>query len=716
MREINILSEKILCYTVDECPNFPDVYFRCKKRGEFVAEKYISYPLALDIETTNYMAGDEHKAFMYHWQIASPTIRIYGRTWDEFLKILRKIKNDLKLDDKKRIVIGVFNLGFEFQFMTNFLKKEFGKPKIFAVSSRKPLKITYDAGFEFRCMWKLTNMSLEMAVLNERGCRYKKMTGDLDYKIFRTPYTEINDVEFRYCMMDVIALCDLMQQRLINERDNLESIPLTSTGYIRRLCRKSTENQNGYRNFFITLNLDEPNYILMKEAARGGDTHANRTIAGKIMEGVDPFDVQSSYPYVLLSKYFPCTKFTTVNREISMEDLEGMCETKCVIMKVIFSGGVTLKKDVPFPYISSDKCRHIENGVFDNGRILRADGFETTITEIDFDIINKQYDYKEFYIIKIVSAERGRIPVSIRDVIIALFCEKSELKWKIEQEKKGEGREEIIADLNYYYSKCKNRINSIFGMMYTDPVRDEVAFLYAQERESNHGKPWKETEGNIAAGLEKYNRSRNSFLYYAWGIYTTAHARAHLQRMVNAALTVDSDMPPIALYCDTDSLYGVNLNISAIAEENKKIQKDLEEEGYFAEIEGQRYYPGVYEYDGYIDRFITLGAKKYAYEKGEKLYVTVSGVSKGDKNKGRPGGAEELGSIENFKPGFVFKEAGGIDLYYDDTEEIFTLNFGDGDFQTSSSVAIVNGEYTLNITSEYSALTGIERFLKEKRR
>lgn len=716
MKTITILSEEIKCYTVDEAPDFPDVYFRCKKRGESVAEKYISYPLAFDIETTNYMEGDEHKAFMYHWQLASPTIRVYGRTWEEFLRLLKKIKIDLGLGEKKRVVIGVHNLGFEYQFMLNFMKKEFGEPSIFAVASRKPLKITYPAGLEFRCSWKLTNMSLEKAIQNEKGCRYSKMTGDLDYRKFRTPFTPLDDIEFKYCMMDVISLCDLLQQRMINERDNLESIPLTSTGYIRRICRKATEKQEGYRNFFKTLNLDEENYLLMKSAARGGNTHANRLLAGKIMEDVEAFDVQSSYPYVLLMKYFPCTKFTNESREITREELDRLCSEKCVIMKVIFSGGVTLKEEVPFPYISSDKCTHIENGAYDNGRILSADGFETTITEIDFDIINKQYNFEELYIIKIVSAERGRIPVSIRKEIINLFREKSELKWKIEQEENGDRREEIISDLKYFYAKCKNRINAVFGMMYTDPVRSIVEFLYGQSRDENGGHPWKETEGNIASSLEKYNRSRNSFLYYAWGIYTTTHARAHLQRMIEAGLTSREDIPPIALYCDTDSLYGVNLNIAAIEEENRKISQEVEMEGYFAEIEGIRYYPGVYEHDQHIDRFITLGAKKYAYEKGGKLYVTVSGVSKGDKSKGRTGGAEELGKLENFKPGFVFREAGGIDLYYDDTEEIFNLNFGDGEFQSSSSVAIVDGEYTLNITSEYSALIGIEKFFKEKRK
>ena len=37
---------------------------------------------------------------------------------------------------------------------------------------------------------------------------------------------------------------------------------------------------------------------------------------------------------------------------------------------------------------------------------------------------------------------------------------------------------------------------------------------------------------------------------------------------------------------------------------------------------------GVFDYEGVYDGFITLGAKKYAYEKGGKCAVTVSGLSK----------------------------------------------------------------------------------------
>lgn len=716
MRIVKLPNEEIKCYTVDEAPIFPDVSFLCKKRGNNVAKRYISYPLAFDIETTTYMEGDKHKAFMYHWQLASPTIRVYGRTWGEFISLMKKLKEDLKLNSEKRIVIAIHNAGFEHQFMINFMRREFGEPTIFAVAPRKPLKVTYDCGFEFRCSWKLTNMSLEKAIENEKGCKYAKMVGDLDYKKFRTPFTPINDTEFRYCIMDVVSLCDLVQQRMINERDNLESIPLTSTGYVRRTCRKATEHQDGYRAFFKTLNLSKEIYDMLKESARGGDTHANRLIAGHIMENVDPFDVQSSYPYVLMMKYFPCTKFTPERSDISKKDLDMLLSKKCVIMTIFLKGDVRVKNNVPFPYISSSKCRFIDKGAYDNGRVLYAEGLEITITELDYEIITRQYTFNELYIVNIYSAERGRIPSSIRKVIIDLFTEKSTLKWQIEREREHKTGAEILEDLIYRYNKCKNRINSVFGMMYTDPVREEINFLYGEEREENGGNPWKEESADITKSLEHYNKSRNSFLYYAWGIYTTAHARSHLQRLVNCATNIEAEIPAIALYCDTDSLYGVNLNLTAIEIENEKIRKEVEKEGYFAEIEGERFYPGVYEHDGHIDRFITLGAKKYAYEKGGKLYVTVSGVSKGDKSKGRPGGADELEKLENFKPGFIFQKAGGIDLYYDDTEEIFTLDFGDGEFESSSSVSIVDGEYTLNITGEYSDLIGMERFLKERKK
>lgn len=45
-------------------------------------------------------------------------------------------------------------------------------------------------------------------------------------------------------------------------------------------------------------------------------------------------------------------------------------------------------------FISYSKCRNIEKGVYDNGRVVSAKSLEITLTDVDFNIILKAYTRK----------------------------------------------------------------------------------------------------------------------------------------------------------------------------------------------------------------------------------------------------------------------------------------------------------------------------------
>lgn len=115
---------------------------------------------------------------------------------------------------------------------------------------------------------------------------------------------------------------------------------------------------------------------------------------------------------------------------------------------------------------------------------------------------------------------------------------------------------------------------------------------------------------------------------------------------------------------------------------------------------------GVFEEDGIYQKFITLGAKKYAYEdlNGE-LHITVAGVikKKGAKELARKGG------IYNFKPDFVFTEAGGLEAVYNDDPEIKTYTIEGHELKITSNVMLRDSTYTLGITNEYEKLLAICR-------
>ena len=97
---------------------------------------------------------------------------------------------------------------------------------------------------------------------------------------------------------------------------------------------------------------------------------------------------------------------------------------------------------------------------------------------------------------------------------------------------------------------------------------------------------------------------------------------------------------------------------------------------------------------------LKLWAKKYVYEDEKGLHVTISGVNK-------KLGAKELKTIDNFVPGFVFKDAGGLTLYYNDAEQgIHQITVNGCTMTTASNIGMIDSTYEIGITGEYAELIG----------
>lgn len=656
-----------------------------------------------DIETTTYLDDNytppRPKGFMYHWQMCIGGICCYGRVWEEWVSFMDMLQH-LCLKHSAILVIYVHNLGFEFQFIRQCLL-QWGTVEVFAPQTRKPLTVRVGDVFEFRCSWKLSNMSLHMFTKNEYGCKYLKADGDLDYNIYRTPNTELTRKEFSYCMGDVLALYSAVKHKMINEGDDITTIPLTSTSYVRRECRNACRADNTYYRQFLKQTMSKNIYILLKEASRGGDTGANRYLAGNIISNVDSYDVCSSYPYQMLTQLYPCSRFYPYGDNFTMDDFNELCKEKAVIFRIAIKG-LRIKKEAIDAYLPYSKALEKPyNAKIANGRLLEAEACIYTFTEIDWLIFKQTYDYKEISISSVYTAKKALLPKPIRDVIIEYFKRKCELDILC-QSYELTGQTQELINAKYLYMRSKNRLNGIFGMCYTDPVRDEILINLDTGE-------WSIQEPDIQKSLEDFYNNRNSFLVYAWGVWTTAYARLHLNNLIN----IIGDK---TIYWDTDSDKGIVDKEAKwkIMLANREIKLKCIQTGAWCKVKGQIYYLGIYEHDGEYQEFITLGAKKYAYtdKKGE-LHVTISGVNK-SKSPIHPDGARELKNINNFKPGFVFKEAGGTTLFYndDDTWGYHTIN--GVKMLTGSNIGVVNSEYTLGITKEYAEIIGYNDYYIDK--
>lgn len=630
-------------------------------RGNKLKRRYLDIVTAFDIETSRLPGTDTSFMYIWQWQF-DERYTVMGRTWSELQEFMTKL---VDIVGDASLVVLVHNLSYEFQFLRTIY--DFQPEEVFALAKRKVAKVTmFDEVLEFRCTYIHSNMSLA-AYCKKMHVQHQKLDGaEFDYKVVRYPWTELTPSQLEYCQNDVLGLVEAYKAEMATDRDTLESMPLTSTGYVRRDVKRAMRICGTKR--VLEAQPDLQVYTLLKEAFRGGDTHANRFYVGKILPQVSSADRSSSYPDVLVNCRFPLTAFKPAEEETNLKQLLRN-KRACLFRVSIYE--LRLKDPYwGFPYLSRSKCRREVGGLHDNGRVLSAEYLETTLTDIDWKIVQQQYTWDSLEVHDLYWARYGRLPDPLILTCIEYYRKKTELK----------GSEPGSYE-DMLYNKSKAKLNSIYGCMAQDQCKEDVIF---------NGLDFELAETPIADLLEK-NAGR-AFLCYAWGVWITAYARLRLQE----GLQLAGDN---GVYCDTDSVkYVGEIDWTAY---NEKRVKDSTRNGAFADdSHGTRHFMGVFEFEGVYDRFVTLGAKKYASEENGELHITISGVNK------KEGGKElaAAGGLEAFREGMVFRSAGGTESVYNDDEVFHVKQIEGHDLEIGPNVCIKDSTYTLGITQEYARL------------
>ena len=628
---------------------------------------------AFDIETTR--IEEIEQSVMYIWQFAfikgDDIYAIYGRTWDEFKQFFSLINEGELIN-----LIFVHNLSYEFQFLRSAIEIK----DVFALKSRSVLKFNSYSS-EFRCSYHQTHKSLDK-FLKDMNVENKKLT--MDYSKKRYPWTPLTQDELDYSLNDVIGLVQAMKARLEMGNDTMYSLPLTSTGYVRRRAREAMKKFD-YRKLHSMM-CDYSLYTLLREEFRGGDTHANRMYAGKILTNAESWDRASSYPDVMVNCKFPMSRFKFAGN-VTVDDLFRWKKfNKCFIARFHF---INLRqKDVYYgcPYLSKDKALTHGKCVWDNGRLLNTLDKEEivySLNDVDFDIVSNEYIWDELRITDSYYAEYGYLPRPLINLVKTLYNDKTSLKGV-------SGRE---AD----YALSKEMINALYGMCAQNPVKLDI--LYSDTED-----PFKLeeiTEEGLHEKLLKYNH--RAFLLYAWACWVTSWARYKLKQIVNI-------VGDLFVYCDTDSCKFIkDETYPIILLKIESLNKSLISDTYADDPSGHRHFIGVFEPDGSYRRFVTLGAKKYAYEDEEgDLHITIAGVNKS-------AGARELaarGGLEALRVGFEFREGGGLESVYNDsaygayTIDNHTLYIG-------KNVVLRPSSYTVGITMEYATVISDPRLIAD---
>ena len=663
-------------YNIRDSPlseiEFQSYYFKKKNRADIVNDDIMCFDIETssgflhkDSDTLEPYLGKSKKyyedckkfAICYVWQLSINGNVFWGRTLEDFKDFLQ----ELEYYEPHKKIIYVHNFSFEFQFLINVLQFDY----VFARQARKPLFAEWGT-YQFRCSYFLTNMSLAVWA-EQRKLKVRKLVGDLDYTILRTPKTVLTDKELAYCFNDVLVMYYGLQQYK-EKYGHIIDIPFTQTGEVRKevIERMNVSSEYKYRKRCLKLIPETiEDYSLLCDCFMGGYTHSNAVHTDIVLDNVCSKDISSSYPTVMCLEKYPMTYF---EETIPCDDYFNNDNYSYIITFDVEH----LRSKRWNTWLSFSKCTKIKGYSLDNGRVLKADFVQLSLTNIDYEMFQLCYDFENLNIID--------FRVSSNDYL------STTLKGIKEQEP--------------LYMKSKQYVNSMYGMMVTKNITDTIEF--EEDR-------WKKELLNensfytkIASEKKKLSKTFGAFQF---GVWVTAYARRNLWQGI---LALDYNV----VYCDTDSIKFIDCDSNFFNEYNKRIEERENERANMLGIPKEKFCPkdrngishrlGIFDDDGQYKKFKTLGAKKYCYvDNDNKLHMTVSGV--------RKNAVSQLHNIEDFKDGTVFdvEHAQKLLMTYIDDMTPIVWNKGQYDEFYSKyqhGICAQPTTYSLGITDDYDSI------------
>lgn len=577
--------------------------------------QYYNIPAAFDIETSSWYENgvkepENKRGCMYIWQFGIYNLVTTGRTWQEFIRFTQVVSRILQLNSKRRLVVYIHNMQFEFQWMHKYFEWD----KVFFLDKRRPV-YAITGGIEFRCSLKLSG-GKGLAGVGKDLIKYKCLKAEekLDYSKIRTPLTELTTDELYYCENDIRVLECYIQEKIESDGD-ITQIPLTNTGYVRQYCRKACFSRwKSYHALMKELKVEPSDFSQLNSGFSGGFAHANAHYVRKTLENVGSHDLISSYPAVMCLELFPMSKPYHNVGSLDISTAEKMfLDYNCMMILEIENLVPKLHQDHA---MSAHKCNILQGAIIDNGRVVAASYLVTVCTEQDYFVYSQFYTWDRIIIRNLLQYEKAYLPKDFILSILELYKEKTKLKGK-------EGEE-----VNYQIKK--GMANSAYGMVVTNPVRDEV---YYSKELCSLSRP-----SSLTESIKKYNESGNRFLYYPWGVWVTAYARANL---FSAIISMGMDY----VFSDTDSVKTLHTNDHADYFEryNQGILDKIKKSSRYLGISESEFSPktekgviktlGFWDDEGEYTRFKTLGAKRYLVQSTKpdgttKYSLTVAGTHK----------------------------------------------------------------------------------------
>ena len=677
-------------YNIRDSPlseiEFQNHYFKKKNRADIVNDDIMCFDIETssgflhkDSDTLEPYLGKSKKYYedckkfsiCYVWQFSINDNVFWGRTLEDFKDFLQ----ELEYYEPHKKIVYIHNFSFEFQFLINVLQFDY----VFARQARKPLFAEWST-YQFRCSYFLTNMSLATWA-EQRKLSVQKLVGDLDYTILRTPKTVLTDKELAYCFNDVLVMYYGLQQYK-EKYGHIIDIPFTQTGEVRKevIDRMNVSSEYKYRKRCIKLIPQTiEDYSLLCDCLMGGYAHSNAVHTNVVLDNVFSKDISSSYPTVMSLEKYPMTYF---EETVPCDDYFNNDNYSYIITFDV----EYLRSKRWNTWLSFSKCAKIKGYSLDNGRVLKADYVQLSLTNVDYEMFQLCYDFDNLNIIDFRISSNDYLSPTFVKYILELYGNKTTLKGIKEKEP--------------LYMKSKQYINSMYGMMVTKNITDTIEF--EEDRWKKELLNEKNFYTKIASEKKKLSKTFGAFQF---GVWVTAYARRNLWKGI---LALDYNVA----YCDTDSIKYIDCDTDFFERYNKEIERRENMRADMLGIPRDKFCPkdkygiphrlGIFDDDGQYKKFKTLGAKKYCYvDNDNKLHMSVSGV--------RKSAVSQLHDIDDFKDGIVFdvEHAQKLIMSYVDDMPPIVWNKGQYDEFYSNyqhGICAQPTTYSLGITDDYESI------------
>lgn len=630
------------------------------------------YPLSyakiycgFDIETSKIETENGAQSFMYHWQFSLFNNVITGRYWDDFLKLLEMLKK-IQEKESQKIVVWVANLGYEFQFLKYRLNITDG----FLKAEREPIYIEHNNFIVFR---ECLSWGGSLSKLADDYTCLKKLKGDLDFSILRTPKSKIDNKGLMYCYMDVLILTEFSKwffAEYFEKRKN----PITVQGAIRINIKHSIKDINRVKRFICDcMPLTENDYNnAVNWLYRGGYVHANIKYCDNlfIKVPIKSRDITSSYPASMCHCKFSMKWHKS--RYVDESQLQNLIDEGFTFYGLFTLSN--LKRKTTHSIESKSKCLFLsENCTIDNGRIAEADKLQVYLTHLDYEIYCKFYDFKIENVIDFNISFLQKLP----KYLVSNMCENYKNK-------------AILKAKKLPYAIEKTYTNSYYGVCVTKRITQELKIENGDVTKTISEMPY-------------WKYKRKQILSAFWGIYISAYSRHKLLSMV---YDLEMNGNPV-LYCDTDSIKYIEKNAKADEIFKKANAKMRLMNKSFCNDNNLDFeiFKDLGEWDlecngNYLETFKTLGAKRYAYtyiDKGVRHYnITVAGLPKEKYYKLY---AKNLMLFyKNFNEDLVVKNCKLASKYNDDE---FTMIVNGEVINEKSNIALVDCDFSMKVKEEW---------------